>query len=139
MSNGSFQRFDADMKKAAGIANIEVSKFVKKVSFDLFTKIVRKTPVDTGRARSGWNIAVNAIDTSVPPKSTDLTKGEATTAALSKLSGAIILTPYSIVWISNNLPYIEVLEEGSSKQAPQGMVAVSIEEVKTGIANILNG
>ena len=31
--------------------------------------------------------------------------------------------------ISNNLPYIVKIEEGHSRQAPAGMVALSIEEV----------
>ena len=45
-------------------------------------------------------------------------------AALKKLK------PYKVVFISNNVDYIEFLEEGSSKQAPNGMVAVTVEELR---------
>jgi hypothetical protein len=38
--------------------------------------------------------------------------------------------------ISNNVPYIGVLENGSSDQAPEGMVRVSLEEIPQIIAEI---
>ena len=37
------------------------------------------------------------------------------------------------IWISNNLPYIEALEEGHSQQAPHGMVALSLAEAEQGL------
>ena len=47
--------------------------------------------------------------------------------------GLAILTglpAFSVVWLSNNLDYILFLEEGSSRQAPQGMVAVTVQELR---------
>lgn len=41
----------------------------------------------------------------------------------------------NIYWLSNNLPYIERLEYGYSKQTPAGMVRLSIEEVKRHYTN----
>ena len=32
------------------------------------------------------------------------------------------------IYLANNLPYIRKLEEGSSQQAPAGMVALSVQE-----------
>ena len=44
-------------------------------------------------------------------------------AALGKIEA------FSTIILYNNVEYIVALEEGSSGQAPAGMVAVSIEEV----------
>lgn len=41
------------------------------------------------------------------------------------------------VFITNNLHYVIYLEHGSSKQAPQGMVAVTLAEVEAGLARVL--
>jgi hypothetical protein len=39
--------------------------------------------------------------------------------------------PFGTVSIANNVPYIGVLEFGSSKQAPGGMVRVTISEIQS--------
>jgi len=36
-----------------------------------------------------------------------------------------------MVWITNNVDYIEKLEHGGSQQAPQGMVSVTVAELRT--------
>lgn len=107
------------------------------------------TPVDTGRARSSWNVSIGSIDTSVPPI------GTATSASqiLARAQGTLrSLGQYQVVYITSSLPYIEVLEFGGypspvkkgtwdkklrryvvkseggySKQAPQGMVRLTFQ------------
>ena len=69
----------------------------KKVSFDVFGRIIRRTPVDTGRLKGNWQITSNI-----------------------KLGKR--------VFISNNLPYAKRIEDGYSKQAPMGMVKVTVAE-----------
>lgn len=81
----------------AAAASLVDPKTVKEWGRELFTKIVDATPVDTGRARDGWEIDE------------------------APLGG--------ITWIENSVPYIAELENGSSKQAPAGMVIKSIEEM----------
>ncbi len=48
----------------------------------------------------------------------------------------IVVRPGDTIWISNNLAYIVALEKGHSRQAPHGMVALSVEEVKNELAII---
>lgn len=86
-----------------------------KIVFDLDARVVFKTPVDTGRARSNWLPGVN-------------TPVRATSDSLAKPQLPLVIKPFSIFYLSNNLPYILPLEEGSSKQAPQGMAAISVRE-----------
>lgn len=96
---------------------IDADIAVRKISFELYTKITRRTPVDTGRARANWNISVGKPDysttSSVKVKPPLLNKGE----------GAI--------YITNNLPYISALELGHSKQSPpHAMVRRSLAEIR---------
>jgi len=35
----------------------------------------------------------------------------------------------SIVVLTNNVEYIDILEEGGSQQAPEGMMSITIEEL----------
>ena len=136
----SLFRFDRDLKAFGKALGIEVVTVQKKVSFDLFRRLVSRTPVDTGRARSGWNIAVDHPDRSVPApiEHTDMQTGKAPSPAAGEIRAAEVGTAlaalkpgdYRPVWISNNLPYIVELEKGHSRQAPAGMVALSIAETE---------
>ena len=108
-------------------------KMVKAVAVELFRKIVKRTPVDTGRARASWTIASNAPDRRVAPVNTARTK----TGKIKRLSGAVVSDFGKLnakkaltIWISNNLPYIVALEKGHSQKAPHGMVALSIAEMR---------
>lgn len=98
----------------------------KKIAFQALRSVVMKNPVQTGRSRGNWQVstgepAQGAVDTIDKDGAATISKG------LAALEG---LKPYEIVYISNNVPYIVYLEEGSSQQAPAGMVAVTIEELK---------
>lgn len=100
--------------------------FVRKISLELLKKLVKKSPVDTGRFRGNWFVALD---------SPDRTASDDTDAAGSKTisRGTRVIEALQAghkVIISNNLPYAVMLEYGWSNQAPQGVVAVSLEEVR---------
>jgi len=116
-------RFNKDLKKFSTTMDLSLGVVVKKVSLDMFAGVIRKTPVDTGRARSSWNIAVGKPDLSVAPVG-----GASQKSSNSKAAAFDNPDPYSKVFITNNLDYIEFLEQGSSKQAPLGMVKVTVLE-----------
>ena len=152
--------FEGDLEKFAQQVKVDYAAVVKRTAFDLFTRIVQKTPVDTGRARASWNIAIGAPDPTVAPEGPQPLMNQA--SAEAKAAGALaalgengVMT--QPIWISNNLPYITVLEYGGypnpvkygtrlkkrrgaikfevssiagfSTQAPKGMVVLSINEV----------
>ena len=139
-----FRKFSLDLDDFARKVGFSAKTVQKRVAFELFDRIVRKTPVDTGRARASWTISeVQGVE-SVPARRTRVgagvgpglarraskmaaTKPQLAVQPNNRKSGAV--TTVDQIWISNNVPYIVKLEEGHSKQAPQGMVAVSIEEV----------
>ncbi len=119
--------------KAEGRADL----VVKKTALELFTRVILKTPVDTGRARGNWNCAVGTkpaprIDVNKLDKEGQESIAEAQKVILSGEAGKTI-------YLTNNLPYIEVLEDGhSQKQAPHGMVKVTVLEFQQVIDSVVN-
>jgi hypothetical protein len=88
---------------------------------------VLKTPVDTGRARGNWQAALGSPATSI------LESADKSGQQTISREGPTILDapPFSVVWLSNNLPYIEPLENGHSAQAPNGMVSTTVTEIES--------
>lgn len=115
--------FGDDLHKFAKKAELDLNTVVRKVSFDLWNNVTRRTPVDTGRARGSWNITEEVTDLSTKaPKQ----KGEKYPANVKGNVGQI--TGKRAVYITNNVEYIEYLEDGWSDKAPAGMVKVAIAE-----------
>ena len=93
------------------------------------------TPVDTGRARGGWLASLNvAREGEGPP---DPSGTSVTTQALA--IAARIREERDEAVIVNNVPYIESLNNGSSRQAPAGFVqtAIQLGSIEAGKARIL--
>lgn len=123
-----------DMSKYAENTKSKIEKVRRNYAFALYSSIVKKTPVDTGRARGNWNISVGKDDTSVSDKKMK--------SGLKYNENSINAKGDESIFISNNLPYITTLEYGGypnpsksktgktvggfSKQAPNGMVGVTL-------------
>jgi len=105
--------------------------FHQKVSLEALKRIVLKTPVDTGRLRGAWTVGLNSVPIEIPAP--DKNGGTTIQNGLSVIQS--LRDAYSIIYIANNLDYASYLEEGRrSKQAPEGMVAVTFVELE-GIFN----
>ena len=100
--------------------------FHRKVSDRVLTMTVLRTPVDTGHAKGNWQTTINntteeELDIEDKNGLATITKGRATLASLK---------PFQTVFVQNNVDYILGLEQGTgSKQAPEGMVAVTLAEL----------
>lgn len=117
--------FTLDVSKFVDKASKTADAEVRKICYDLVTGIILKTPVDTGRARANWFTSIGSPSVSVTA-STDPSGSSSISSAL----GAISKATGNVLWITNNLPYIYRLEfEGWSKQAPAGMVRVTINDI----------
>ncbi len=116
--------FALDVSKWAEKAKGRMDLVVRKISLDLFTRIILRSPVDEGRFRGNWQVAINEIPAGVlelDDKSGSATVAKATAAALNVKAG-------DVIYLINNLPYGPRLENGWSGQAPAGMVAVTLTE-----------
>lgn len=102
------------------------NKAIRKIALDLSARIIQATPVDTGRARANWMLGIGTPDLST--SSDEDKSGHTTTASvMSGLENYNYESGHSI-FITNSLPYIARLENGHSKQAPNGMVKIALAE-----------
>jgi len=134
MSATNIMEFKADLESFANQLNIALPLVVQKVAIDLWTSITMRTPVDTGRARANWFLTQGAPSTQL-----DEYKGAKTGEVAPPTPPDVsTITGDEPVYIVNNLPYIEALENGHSKQAPAGMVALAIQaeeaQINAGLA-----
>lgn len=86
----------------------------KAHAFELFSQVIQKTPVKTGRARANWNI------------STDTPVFKTTTSSQAKVPFSLDTQDFPLVFISNGLDYVVELENGRSRQAPGGIINPAI-------------
>ena len=122
-----------DLNAYAKKKDVQIKNVRKAYAFALYSSIVKKTPVDTGRARGNWNITVG---------SDDYRQSERTTPQFHSAGQIPEPKGDESIFISNNLPYITKLEYGGypnppkketgktingySRQAPEGMVGVTL-------------
>src|SRR5262245_30356367 len=128
MAANDFRNFNVKLDAFVAKVNIAPALVVKRVAFDLFGRIVRKTPIDTGRARASWTISTNVANRNITEVVTTAAVGTApragTRGRVRRAIGQVIaniqtqnlarldVKPGDKVIISNNVPYIVALEEG---------------------------
>lgn len=103
----------------------------KKAALAMVKYLVNETPVDTSQALSNWQVGLGRpvmaeIGPHVPGtagSSAGASRAAAIAAAEATLAQA---KPGQPVYLSNLLPYIRALNNGSSKQHPGGFVEASI-------------
>jgi len=85
-----------------------INQLSRLQALDTTNKLKAATPIDTGRARNSWSLTKNRN------KFKDSKAGPVMPETLPPVSGDKVETLY----ITNGTPYIENLNQGSSKQAP---------------------
>lgn len=142
--NPGIIKFAADLQGAADRLDITLAKFCQKLTYDLYQLIVMETPVDTGRARASWNVAVDEPDESVPPaipeadqKQREEQRKAGRAVGIHPMFGQFAAQPPAPavingidgkrkIFITSSLIYINALEQGHSQQRPHGMVRVNV-------------
>lgn len=127
---GSLKDLSAKMDRLAKAIPVNVKRNLKQTVLVIDQAVVTSTPVDTGRARSNWIVgtgpSTKAIDAYVPGTGGD-TGGQNAQAALQQAQDFLDSNDVSVIYISNNLSYIEVLNGGSSAQAPAGFIEAAVQ------------
>lgn len=121
--------FADDVKRFALDVRGESDKVVRTATLELFSGIIKSTPVDTGRARGNWQTSVGQ------PQGGTLER-TGMEAALTEVQATVPEGAGQVVYLSNNLPYIERLENGWSQQAPIGMVRINVDRVRQMLATL---
>lgn len=128
----------ADAQVVAIIKSLEQfsERLIKKITLDIAANLRQTTPVQTGWARANWVPSVTR------PKLEDLTAqsgadraqyvaGATTKAELGDTSVLAYRLAQGSIFITNNVPYIVDLNQGSSRKAPAGFVQGAIEKAIT--------
>jgi len=123
-------------------------QFQKLAALQTLTGIVKKNPVGNptkwkggrasapkgyvgGRSRANWQVQFLTTNN----KEIDSTSNNAAATGAAEIEG--INVAFEVIWIFNNVPYIISLERGHSKQAPTGMVGLTLLEVQAGFGSII--
>lgn len=121
------------VEKIAAITRNNVAKVMKAATVEFYRQVIIATPVDTGRARNGWNITIGTPSSIVPPEG----KYNMPNIQDHGLSTIISVTPDQVIYITNRVFYIEKLNKGSSRQAPARFVELAAERVQSGVSKLV--
>lgn len=138
--------FSVQCQQFAEKINVNLSTVVRRAAAQLYSDIVQRTPVDTGYCRRNWQVSADPPPSGVIGEHPKKTKGHPATGTLDPLyspQGAQTAIPIAkgvtMIWIVNNVVYAEALENGHSRQAPYGMVRLSIAQLEAEWASIVAG
>jgi len=115
----------------------------RQIALQIFSRIIIKSPVDTGRFRGNWQLAIG----SAPDGTLELDDKTGTATITKGTATSLGVNAGDIIYFANNLPYAQRLETGGypdgpkvvnghSSQAPNGMVALTVQEFKSIVAAI---
>lgn len=129
--------FNALLHELAVGINADLSQVVRSTVLRLFAKIIQRSPVDTGAYRGSHQIANHdpgpdeGVIKSPYKAGTDKAGAKKWADDVAK-SGAKAWTwqpGWGSIWIFNNVPYAERLENGWSQQAAAGVYNVALAEM----------
>lgn len=131
--------FAADITRFVRKTQLSADVVLRKIALDAYSGLLRRSPVLTGRFRANWRVAINVVDTSTssgtsraaPASPPD---GEELARAASKIQTAKF---GDTIHLSNSLPYAGRLEQGWSKQAPNGVLNETLRELKANISRLV--
>lgn len=126
------RKFLKTVKTFTEIVQLRSDVVLRKLAFDAFDGLLRRSPVDTGRFRASWRVGLGEADTSVEPKTfkAAMAKGSAATGNETSQQQKTQDAKFGqTIHLSNSLPYAQPLEDGKSKQASMGILAPTFAEL----------
>ena len=121
----------SEARRVADELEQAIERTIRALGINITAELIETTPVDTGWARANWVPNAGSPFTG----NSELLDAEAQRAAVpgqvaSQTAASSSLIRYKLsdgdIFISNNVPYIVRLNEGSSMKAPSGFVQQSI-------------
>lgn len=122
------------LKGLSELCGDDFAEVLKKLTFDGYRLLVQRTAVDTGYARSHWEVAVD----SKPKEATH--SGDRKQTYSPKPLVQVDIKAGSFIILYNNTEYIAFLEYGTPKQKAQPMVVptrVQLEAIAIKLSKIL--
>lgn len=151
-------RWSIPFDKLAERAKKDIHTVIRLITLELFSRIIPRSPVDTGRFRANWNVGYGKID-----ETTSANVDVSGKAKLAEVRSAVLSMPVGgIIYLTNSLPYAMALEYGMypdppkygsmkrgetemtihvtggySNQAPAGMVRITAREFSDAVNQAL--
>lgn len=132
---------EREVRRVVGILEDFTADLIRQIGTEITAELIERTPVDTGWARANWIPSVTVpVDFEQAVIESREDRVASTPASRSTQDSAIaqLASGYDFgdgsIFISNNVPYITILNGGSSTQAPEGFVQIAIEQ---GIRNVV--
>ena len=125
------EQLDARLRRVSRQLEQGVERYVAAIGAEIGRVLVPATPVDTGLARGNWRPSLN-VPISRPTSLPDPTGAGAVARIASVAQQFRIGDSLHIV---NNVPYISLLNAGSSPQAPAGFVQASVRNALRNVAS----
>jgi len=129
----SANEFSSQLKEAAEALNGDVSKIIRASILRVYANIIKRSPVDTGAYRASHGIANFDPGDTVGIKKNINAKKDKDGKCINPLSKEKVAWSWKLgdgnIWLYNNLPYAERLEQGWSSQAPLGIYMMALMEI----------
>ena len=123
--------FKARLNRRAKQVQENSNEVIKQVAATIAQTVIFATPVDTGHARANWLAGIGTEPTAEDPSED---KGGGATFGKVKAELAKRKSEQTI-YISNNVPYINRLNDGYSAQAPAMFVEQGINTALAAFKN----
>lgn len=125
-------RLSVEVRTTIGALESTIERIVKQVTLEAVAILTEDTPRDTGWARTNWIPRIGGpIDGAAGDRESVATSASAQQSGVASV--ATYRLPMGKVYITNHVPYIQRLNEGSSRQAPAGFVERSLVAAVTSI------
>ena len=111
--------WDIEPSIFAGMIEEDVGLKIRYIAMQILTAIDIAAPVDTARFRNNNLVSLQHPDFGI----SDNVDPNGTIAVQRGIGVISKAANYGVIYIQNNLPYAEALENGHSQQAPTGVYA----------------
>lgn len=117
--------FDFDISKFRSQLGEAVQKKAERITQQIVNGVIARSPVDSGAFRQSWNVSEGR------PIYIQVGRGRGNGSPLPAPRITVTATTqFPVFYITNGQPYAEELENGSSGQAPAGMVRVTLASIR---------
>lgn len=116
-------KFHCDISAVAERLMVSADLLKRRVALTVWAELIATTPVDTGRARAGWNMSAESPGAEKPAEG----------AQSYPVPSATPPANAQTICIYNNVEYIVGLNAGTSTQAPALFVESAVEKALRGL------
>ncbi len=124
MRAGSTVNLGNIIRRFADKSEVRADLAFRKMVLLVFSEIIIRSPVDTGRFRSNWFTTIRQPSKRV----TDAKRRDPLPPVKRAVEGS---NKFGRYFLTNNLPYAQALENGHSGQAPRGMVRIAMRKASS--------